>query len=73
MNSPSLFEKELALRAAGFHLIPYPTHGPATARPTQIESDWALLEAGTAWEEEIHRLYAELIASDQGRHLDLRA
>jgi hypothetical protein len=61
MTTPTRYEKELALRAAGFHLSPYPTEGPATDRATQNESDWALLDAGTAWEEEIDRLYAELI------------
>lgn len=61
MTSPTGFEKELALRAAGVFLLPYPTQGPDTERATQNESDWALLDAGTAWEEEVDRLYAELL------------
>lgn len=56
------FEKEQALRKAGVLVPPYPTAGPDTNRATQNESDWALLDAGTAWEEEIDRLYAEMIS-----------
>lgn len=61
MTSPTRIEKELALRAAGVFPPPYTTQGPDTERATQNESDWALLDAGTAWEEEVDRLYAELL------------
>jgi hypothetical protein len=62
MTTPTRFEKEQALRQAGVHLEPYPTVGPSTDRATQNQSDWALLDAGNAWEKEIDRLYAEMIA-----------
>lgn len=55
------FEKEQALCSAGVYITPYPTKGPATERSTQTDSDWALLDAGSAWEQEIDRLYAEMI------------
>jgi hypothetical protein len=68
MLTPTRFEKEQALRQAGILLTPYPTVGPDTNRATQTQSDWALLDAGTAWEEEIDRLYADMLADrDSGQ------
>ncbi|MDN6888233.1 hypothetical protein QMO14_32155 [Variovorax sp. CAN2819] len=61
MATLTRFEKEQALRRAGVLLAPYPTVGAATDRETQQLSDWALLDAGTAWEAEIDRLYSELV------------
>lgn len=61
MPSLTRLEKDRALRAAGVFIPPYPRRGPDSDRTSEIESDWALLDAGTAWEEELDRLYAELL------------
>lgn len=60
MPSISRLQKELALRAAGISVRPYPTASAETERATQMESDRALLDAGTDWEHEVDRLYLQL-------------
>lgn len=66
MPTLTRFIKEQALRQAGVLVAPYPRTGSTTDRPTQSQSDRALLDAGTAWEEEIDRLYAEMIEARKG-------
>jgi GAF domain-containing protein len=67
MPTISRLQKELALRAAGISVRPYPTASPETERASQMESDRALLNAGTAWEHEIDRLYLQLLMSAQDK------
>lgn len=62
----SRLQKEQALRAAGIAMRPYPT-APADSGNVEDQraADLALLQAGTAWEHELERLYLQLVARQE--------
>jgi len=61
MPAISRIQKEQALRAAGIALRPYPTLATLAPAGDQRAADLALLDAGTAWERELERLYLQLL------------
>lgn len=60
MTLLSRFKKEQALKAAGVLVPPYP--GTAGSGAASAEADIAFVDAGTAWEQEIDRLYIQLLS-----------
>jgi GAF domain-containing protein len=69
MSIPSRFQKEQALRRAGVFISPYPTRSGDKSVAPQDDADRTLVEAGTAWEQEIDRLYLQLLMAAPG-HAD---
>jgi GAF domain-containing protein len=61
MPALSRAQKEQALRVAGITLPSYPTLATVAAAGDQRAADLALLDAGTAWERELERLYLQLL------------
>ncbi|MGH8411031.1 MAG: hypothetical protein ACRERT_07395 [Pseudomonas sp.] len=61
MPTPSRFQKEQALKAAGVLVPPYPVAKAEEDAADQAAADRALLAAGTAWEQEVDRLYLQLL------------
>jgi len=61
MPALSRVQKENALRAAGIALRPYPTLASVSPAADQRAADLALLDAGTAWEHELERLYLQFL------------
>ena len=57
----SRLQKEHALRAAGIEVRPYPTMADFSGLGDERAADLALLNAGTAWEHELERLYLQLV------------
>jgi GAF domain-containing protein len=67
MPQLSRFQKEQALRANGVHVPPYPVVTDSEKTLDEVNAAWALLDAGTAWEKEVERLYLQMVVSTKER------
>jgi GAF domain-containing protein len=63
MPQLSRFQKEQALRANGVMVPPYPVVSDSDETLNDVQAAWDLLDAGTAWELEVERLYLQMIVS----------